>query len=146
MLKTIIEGIQLKKIHSLIVYVGHFSKVADVSDPQTVIPGQWNRQTVIMGKKPCNFVLGTENQSKSALHTTKLSMLYLPVMLHYALAIFTLQGNKTWNKTGTLMQPKLQALAGTCAGKYRQLMATDCGIWLGAKQNLGDLGKASGFT
>lgn len=100
----------------------------------------------IMGKKPCNFVLGNENQSKSALHTTKLSMLYLPVMLHYALAIFTLQGNKTWNKTGTLMQPKLQALAGTCAGKYRQLMATDCGIWLGAKQNLGDLGKASGFT
>lgn len=41
MLKTIIEMIQLKKeIHISTVSVDHFSRVVDVSDPQTVAPGQ----------------------------------------------------------------------------------------------------------
>lgn len=43
MLKTIIEMIQLKKkkkIHISTISVDHFSHVVDVSDPQTVVPGQ----------------------------------------------------------------------------------------------------------
>lgn len=41
MLKIIIEMIQLKKeIHISTASVDHFSRVVDVSDPQTAVPGQ----------------------------------------------------------------------------------------------------------
>lgn len=50
MLKTIIEMIQLKKeIHISTVSIEHFSYVVDVSDPQTVVPGQPKLSALVPG-------------------------------------------------------------------------------------------------
>lgn len=143
MLKTIIEMILLKKIHSLIVSVDHFSNVVDISDPQTVVPGQQNRQSTL-GRRHCNLVLGTENLSKSVLHTTKYSMLLSPSEL-------ALPPSNLYSATEQIMEQLryicaawIKSLSHLCR-QNRQLMATDCGIWLGANQNIWDLGTAFGF-